>query len=85
MQDIPPVFVNAEPMPPPDGAAFRKCPAEHIRVGDLVLLGVFIYRVKARRQSPSSPKLHFTLWPVAGGKPIAESWFPREWKPTVHQ
>ena len=80
---IPPVFVEAEMSAPPPGGAFRKCPAQQIGVGDLLLLGGLAWRVKDRRTSRTSPRITFTLWPVMGGRPATESFFPREWLPVI--
>lgn len=82
---IPPQNSEPEPLPPPPGAAFRKHPAEQIAPGDLVMLGVHVYRVKQKRGFRTSPKLRFCLYPVLGGQIITEDWFPREWKPAVLQ
>ena len=76
---IPPVFVDAEPTPPPPLSAFRKRPAQHIQIGDLLLLGGETWRVKDRRTSKTSPRITFVLWNVRGGRPETESFFPREW------
>lgn len=76
---IPPVFVEAEMSAPPPTYAFRKRPAQQITVGDLLLLGGLVWRVKDRRTSRTSPRITFTLWPVMGGRPETESFFPREW------
>lgn len=76
---IPAVFVNSEPTPPPPATAFRKRPAQQIAVGDLLLLSGQVWRVKDRRTSKTSPRITFTLWNVAGGRPETESFFPREW------
>lgn len=76
---IPPVFVDAEMSVPPPSGAFRNRPAQQICVGDLVMLGGQVWRVKDRRTSRKSPRVTFTLWPVTGGRPETESFFPREW------
>lgn len=82
---IPPQNSEPEPLPPPPGAAFRKHPTEQIAPGDLVMVGVNIYRVKQKRGSKSSPQVRFVLYPVLGGLIITESWFPRQWVPSVLQ
>jgi hypothetical protein len=80
---VPPVFVAAEPTPPPPISAFLKYPAQHVEVGDLMLLGGEVWRVKDRRTSRTSPRITFTLWNGRGGRPETESFFPREWIPVV--
>ncbi|HLU08556.1 MAG TPA: hypothetical protein VK003_02740 [Oceanobacillus sp.] len=80
---IPPVFVDAEMSAPPPAGAFRKRPAQQVCVGDLVVLSGQVWRVKDRRTSRTSPRITFTLWPVMGGRPETESFFPREWLPVI--
>jgi hypothetical protein len=76
---IPPVFVEPEMSAPPPSGAFRKRPVQQVGVGDLLLFGGSVWRVKDRRTSRMSPRITFTLWPVTGGRPETESFFPREW------
>lgn len=80
---IPLVTVPAEDAPPPPASAFAKRPCEQIAVGDMVLLRGIVWRVKDRRTSRTSPRITFTLWACAGGRPTTESFFPREWVPVV--
>jgi len=75
---IPPTYISPEPDPPPAPSDFRKRPAQHIFPGDLMLLGGCVWRVKARHTLKSG-KIVFTLWPVSGGRPASESFYPREW------
>ena len=80
---IPPVFVDAEMNTPPPTGSFHKCPAQQVTVGDLLLLGGQVWRVKDRRTSRKSPRITLTLYPVMGGRPEIESFFPREWLPVL--
>jgi len=80
---IPPIFVDAEMKTPPPTGAFCKRPAQQVTVGDLLLLGGQVWRVKDRRTSRKSPRITFTLYPVMGGRPETESFFPREWLPVL--
>lgn len=82
---IPPVKAEPELLPPPVGSAFQKHPTEQINEGDLVMVGVDVYRVKQKRGFRTSPKLRFCLYPVLGGQIITEDWFPRQWVPSVLQ
>ena len=80
---IPPVRVEPEADPLP-ATTFRKCPAEQIAVGDLLLLRGQVWRIKDRRTSHTSPRVTLTLWPVQGGRPEVHAFFPREWLPVAH-
>lgn len=83
MSAIPLQYAPAEQFPPPDGAAFTKHAVAEIFTGDLVMLGVVIYRVKMKWKDSQSPRWIMLLWPVTGGLIIRESRFPREWLPSV--
>jgi hypothetical protein len=80
---IPPVRVEPESDPLP-ATTFQKLPAEEIDIGDLLLLRGQVWRIKDRRTSRTSPRITLTLWPVLGGRPEVQSFFPREWLPVAH-
>lgn len=81
--NIPPVSVDPEPAMPPPVSAFNKRPVEQIAAGDLLLIRGQVWRAKDRRTSRTSPRITLTLWPVKGGRPETQSFFPREWLPSV--
>lgn len=76
---VPPVFVDADPDPIPTLDYFRRCPAVDIAVGDLVIRDSAVWRVKAKRESSTSARFIFTLFPMAGGRPETDVYFPRQW------
>lgn len=80
---IPPVFVSAEPTSAPDRPAFRKRPAGCLHIGDLIWLEGQAWRIKDRRQYNSSIMIGFTFYPCAGGRPLFDSFAPREWIPAI--
>lgn len=80
---ISPQYAAAEAVPAPPGSAFEKHSAASVRMGDLVMLGTAIYRVRLRYADPHSPRIVFVLYPVLGGLIIREARFPREWLPSV--
>lgn len=81
--NIPPVTVEAEMTTPPPETAFRKHPVERITAGDLLLLRGKVWRVKHVQTRRTSPRISLTLWPVQGGRPEVQSFFPREWFPVI--
>lgn len=82
---IPPVTVAAEDTPPPPENAFRRQPVERIATGDLLLVRGKAWRVKHVQTRRTTPRISLTLWPVQGGRPVVEAWFPREWVPVYRE
>ena len=70
--------VDAEPdFTPP--VRFEKRPAEQLEAGDLLYLDGETWRVKGRSTSKYSPRIRFTLFPCAGGRPTQIELMPRQW------
>lgn len=80
--NIPPVFVEAEADSIPE-SAFCQRPAEEIRTGDAIMLHGQAWRVKGRQTRRKSPRILYTLYPIAGGRPHSAECFPRQWLPVA--
>lgn len=78
---IPPTFIEKEPEPPPPAEWFQMCPVQNIRVDDLVIHHEVVFRVKEHRHRANTPRHHFALWPVLGGRPESFMFYSREWIP----
>lgn len=76
---IPPSKVEAEQGEIPALPEFQRRPILKLKVDDLIFLTGEIYRIKSKRGIKQSIKIRFELYPVAGGAPIVESFFPNEW------
>lgn len=80
--ELPPLEYPAE-TDVPGRAAFRRRPAGTLQSGDLVWLNGEAWRIKDRRQLRNSILINFVLAPCAGGRPVFETFAPREWLPAV--
>lgn len=75
---LPPI--NAEPdTHAPATSRFRRRPVEQMQPGDYLMLEGRMYRLAAKRSLRASIRLALTLYPVAGGRIITETLYPRNW------
>ena len=82
---IPPVNVPAYEGYVPTADQFRKQPAASFQVGDLLLIFGEAYWIVSRRELKHTPRIAFTCYPCAGGRPTRREFFPREWLPTYRE